>query len=151
MAELKERFGISRTIFVGDRGMLSARNVAALASEGYQYISSIPTRGKLGTELVGLTGDLAGYEVVQQDKLLARVLKREAEPCRYIVCHSFERAEVDSGQRRRRIERALPRLEALRKSVATAMTTTERAQRGFAPTSSFASCLTCLKGSWSSA
>jgi hypothetical protein len=36
VADLKDRFGISRTIFVGDRGMLSASNVATLASEGYQ-------------------------------------------------------------------------------------------------------------------
>jgi len=51
LTDLKGRFGISRTIFVGDRGMLSAANVAALGVEGYQYISSLPTRGKLFFEL----------------------------------------------------------------------------------------------------
>ena len=126
VADLKGRFGISRTILVGDRGMLSAANVASLACEGYRYISSVPTRGKLGKELVSLAGDLAGYQTVQADKLLAREVKREG--CRYIVCHSFERAQVDSGQRTRRIERAIPRLEALAKSVRSGRTTKEGAQ-----------------------
>jgi transposase len=126
--DLKERFGIARTVFVGDRGMLSAANVAAIASEGYEYISSIPTRGKVGKELVGLAGDLGGYQVIGQDKLLAKEVKREGDARRYIVCHSFERAEVDSGQRERRIERALPRLNALKKSVASGRTTLEGAQ-----------------------
>ena len=128
VADLKERFGIARTIFVGDRGMLSATNVAVLESQGYQYISSVPTRGKLGKELVMLAGDLSGYQVVQQDKLLAREVRREGDCCRYIVCMSFERAEVDSGQRQRRIERALVRLGALKKSVASGRTTLENAQ-----------------------
>ena len=132
IADLKARFGISRTIFVGDRGMLSAANVVALGSECYQYISSIPTRGKLGKELVGLAGNLASYDLIQPDKLMAKEVRREGEQCRYILCHSFERAQVDSGQRERRIERALPRLEALAKSVASGRTTHEKAQSSLA-------------------
>lgn len=132
VTDLKERFGIARTIFVGDRGMLSEANAAILASEGYQYISSIPTRGKLGKELVSLAGDLAGYQVVQQGKLLARQVRREGEDRRYIVCHSFERAEVDRGQRQRRVERALPRLQALKKSLTKGSTTLQSAQSSLA-------------------
>ena len=128
VADLKERFGIERTIFVGDRGILSQRNVEALAAEGYRYISAIPTRGRLGKELVALAGGLDSYEVVQPGKLLAKELEREGDTCRYVVCHSFERAEVDSGQRKRRMERATPRLEALRKSVRSGRTTMAAAQ-----------------------
>jgi len=123
VADLKDRFGISRTIFVGDRGMLSQSNVATLGSEGYQYISSIPTRGKLGKDLVRLAGGLENYETVQAGILLAKEVKREAESLRYIVCHSFERAQVDSGQRERRITRTLPRLVSLQASVRAGRTT----------------------------
>ena len=130
--DLKGRFGISRTIFVGDRGMLSSANVAALASEGYQYISSVPTRGKLGKELVKLAGELDSYETIQPGALLAKEVKREEESLRYIVCHSFERAQVDSGQRERRVERALPRLEALRKSLKAGRRTLQKAQSSLA-------------------
>jgi transposase len=130
--DLKGRFGISRTIFVGDRGMLSASNVAALGCEGYQYISSIPTRGKLGKELVKLAGGLDGYETVQPKALLAKEVKREGESLRYIVCHSFERAQVDSGQRERRVGRALPRLEALQKSLKAGRTTLQKAHSALA-------------------
>lgn len=125
--DLKERFGIRRTIFVGDRGMLSKDNVARICEEGYQYISSIPTRGKLGKEVVAQSGDLGGYEVIQPGRLLAKEVKRDDDPCRYIVCHSFERAEVDSGQRVRRIERALPRLQALVRSVRSGRTSLQSA------------------------
>jgi transposase len=132
LTDLKDRFGISRTIFVGDRGMLSAANVAALGAEGYQYISSLPTRGKLGKEFVKLAGELDSYETVQPGALLAKEVKRENESLRYIVCHSFERAQVDSGQRERRLERALPRLEALQKSVKAGRTTLHNAQSALA-------------------
>jgi len=128
VTDLKGRFGISRTIFVGDRGMLSSANVAALGAEGYQYISSIPTRGKLGKEFVKLAGELDSYETVQPGALLAKEVKREGESLRYIVCHSFERAQVDSGQRGRRVERALPRLEALQKSLKSGRTTLQNTQ-----------------------
>jgi len=127
VADLSSRFGIKRTIFVGDRGILSRSNVAAITSFGYQYISSIPTRGRLGKELVVLAGDLADYGVIQPDKLLAKEVRRAGESTRYVVCYSFERAQVDSGQRKRRIERALPRLVALEKSLKAGRTTSEGA------------------------
>jgi len=128
IADLAARFGIERTIFVGDRGILSRANVSAITSSGYQYISSLPTRGRPGRELVVLAGDLAGYETVQPGRLLAREVRRDGESARYIVCHSFERAEVDSGQRKRRIERATPRLLALKKSLEAGRTTPDGAR-----------------------
>lgn len=128
IADLAARFGIERTIFVGDRGILSRANVSAITSSGYQYISSVPTRGRPGRELVALAGDLAGYETVQPGRLLAREVRRDGESARYIVCHSFERAEVDSGQRKRRIERATPRLLALKKSLEAGRTTPDGAR-----------------------
>jgi hypothetical protein len=79
-----------------------------------------------------LAGDLDTYQLVHKDKLLAKEVKREGDARRYIVCHSFERAEVDSGQRQRRIGRALPRLEALKKSLASGRTTPESAQSSLA-------------------
>ena len=128
IADLAARFGIERTIFVGDRGILSRANVSAITSSGYQYISSVPTIGRPGRELVALAGDLAGYETVQPGRLLAREVRRDGESARYIVCHSFERAEVDSGQRKRRIERATPRLLALKKSLEAGRTTPDGAR-----------------------
>jgi len=112
---LKGRFQIGETIFVGDCGMLSVENVEALRQAGYRYILGLKSRSKEAREvIVPASGavPLDAYEVIETDKLLAREVKG-SQDVRYIVCHSFERAQVDHAQRTRQIETATAKLERL--------------------------------------
>jgi transposase len=42
--DLKERFGIRRAVFVGDRGMLSEENLEAILDADFDYLMSLPLR-----------------------------------------------------------------------------------------------------------
>ncbi|MFZ5436931.1 MAG: IS1634 family transposase [Bacillota bacterium] len=50
--ELKERFGVERAVFVGDRGMMSGENVRKLLRLGYRYILCLrqPNVPRLGED-----------------------------------------------------------------------------------------------------
>jgi transposase len=115
-ASLKKRFQIGETIFVGDCGMLSAENLEDLTQAGYRYILGLKSRSQEAREVI--VPDAAGpvslndYEVIEKDKLLAREVKGSGG-VRYIICHSFERAQVDRAQRTRQIKTTTAKLETL--------------------------------------
>jgi len=110
---LQRRFQIGETIFVGDCAMLSRENLKGLAEAGYHYIVGLKSRSKEGRGLIVPTSGpvpLADYQVIEKDRLLAREVAG-AGGVRYIICHSFERAQVDRAQRKRQIESAMEKLQ----------------------------------------
>jgi len=129
---LKERFQIGETIFVGDCGMLSAANIETLMGAGYRYILGLKSRSKEAREVIvpgSGTVPLDAYDVIARTALLAREIQGAGD-VRYIVCHSFERADVDRAQRTRQVETTTAKLERLDADVKSArIKTAEALQR----------------------
>ena len=48
LEDLRQRFGVRRVVFVGDRGMVSRENVEALGQAGYQYTYWVCASGQAG-------------------------------------------------------------------------------------------------------
>ena len=112
---LKDRFQIGETVFVGDCGMLSVKNIEALGQAGYGYILGLKSRSREARDVIvpeTRPVPFEVYEVVDKDKLLAREVKGSGD-VRYVICHSYERAEVDRAQRTRQIEMATAKLKRL--------------------------------------
>jgi transposase len=97
---LKQRFGVSEVVFIGDRGMIKAKGKEALGAQGWRYISALTKQQiraliKRGVLQPDLFDEDIG-EVAQEDKRL--IVRRN-----------------EGVQRRERARRAdkLQRLEAL--------------------------------------
>ena len=71
---LKQQFGVSEVVFIGDRGMLKAKGKAVLGAQGWRYISAL-TKPQIRTLLKGgvLQPDLFDEDIgeaIQEDKRL---------------------------------------------------------------------------------
>jgi len=71
---LKQQFGVSEVVFIGDRGMLKATGKAVLGAQGWRYISAL-TKPQIRTLLKGgvLQPDLFDEDIgeaIQEDKRL---------------------------------------------------------------------------------
>lgn len=76
--DLKERFGIRRAIFVGDRGMLSEENLETLREAGLDYIVAHPLRGNNTVKEV--LGELEPALERLRARELSRAEKAHEEP-----------------------------------------------------------------------
>ena len=86
--EIKERFGIKRTILVADRGCVDRKLIKEIEEEGMEYIVGIRMRKmKEGREAVGRGGKFSKGE----DNLLVKEVKIGGR--RYIVVKNEEEAE----------------------------------------------------------
>jgi len=91
---------LSRSIFVGDAGMVSAANLSALAKGGGKYIVCMPMRrGDEVTELVlGCTGP---YTKLAENLQIKEAVVGDGERRRrYVIC--FNPAEADRQQQHRK-------------------------------------------------
>jgi transposase len=69
--DLKERFPISRAVFVGDRGMLSHDNLEAVREEGLDYIVAVSARSDADTAdlLIGFEDEVDSQRAVWREDL----------------------------------------------------------------------------------
>lgn len=123
--DLRQRFGLQRVVFVGDRGMVTLNNVEQLrqAEQGYlvglqrrnrkdipHYIEEAMARNEWQECPVGIT---ASEKAVAPRTRVQEVAGREPD-VRVFVVHSEEREQYERGMRELSMERARKELEALR-------------------------------------
>jgi len=92
---LRKRFAIQRVVVVCDRGMISAKNLAALEALGFQSIVGARMRGvrEVRDEVLARAGR---YQNVRENLQVKEV---RVEDRRYIVCFNPEEAAKDRADR----------------------------------------------------
>lgn len=103
---LQERFRIQKVVFVCDRGMVSARNLAAIDEAGYAYIVGMKMRGlvEVRDEVLGRAGR---YRAVGPR---LKVKEVRVEDRRYVICFNPEEAAKDRRDREAILEKLEERL-----------------------------------------
>jgi Transposase DDE domain len=92
---LRKRFAIQRVVVVCDRGMVSAKNLAALEALGFQSIVGVKMRGvrEVRDEVLARAGR---YQLVRENLQVKEV---QIEGRRYVVCFNPEEAAKDRADR----------------------------------------------------
>jgi len=125
--DLRERFGLGRMIFVGDRGMVSKANLEYLVEEGHGYLVGLRRRSNPQVDgwFVKVREDrwedCPGGINTQERKepLRTRVQEIDSDQAglRVFVIDSEERRAYEQAQRAKCMERTLEKLEGLKKRV----------------------------------
>ena len=90
--QMRGAFKVKRCIFVGDKGMVTSKNLKELSSAGYEYIVSIKLRrSKEAERLLGLVPERDRFTELK-DNLLIYELPSSGEE-RYIACYNPIRAQ----------------------------------------------------------
>jgi transposase len=123
--DLGQRFGLGRVVFVGDRGMVTLKNVEHLREEGQGYLVGLQRRNRKD---VPVYIEQAAARGVWQECAAGISASEQARPPKTRVCevpgnqpgvrvfvvHSEEREQYERGMRELSMERARKDLEALR-------------------------------------
>jgi transposase len=107
---MERRYGLASRIWVMDRGMASAANIAWLKSSGRRYLIGT-TRAKLRQFIPELISP-AGWQPVGE-AVEAKLVEGAQEEDSYLLCRSTQRQAKEHGMHQRfaqRIERGLERL-----------------------------------------
>lgn len=111
VAQVKQQlkgWRLTRCVFVGDAGMVSAENLKALAASGGKYILAMPTGNKdeVGQQVLNRPGR---YKKVAENLRVKEVWVGEGERRRrYVVCYNPQEAE----RQRKHREQVIRELEA---------------------------------------
>ena len=116
VAALSARFRLRRVIFVADRGMVSADNLAALTEAGYEYVVGMPRR-RVPEVLTRAPEDRADYEPGPH-RVGLHTTPGETPGTRYVCCYSEARAQEERQIRAARIRRGEQALTKLAAQVA---------------------------------
>jgi len=123
--DLRQRFGLGRVVFVGDRGMVTLRNVTQLREEGQGYLVGLQRRNRKDVpQYIEQATALGAW----QDCPVGINASEQATPPRTRVCevpgkgpgvrvmvvHSEEREQYERGMRELSMKRVRKELEALR-------------------------------------
>ena len=127
LSDLEQRFGLKRIVFVGDRGMVTSRNLEDLRSGGHGYIVGRNRRrseevfdyiqratGPWSECPVGITA----REKTISPKTLVQEVSSNKPGVRVFVVHSDERLAYEQAQRAKSMGRVRTKLEALERRVA---------------------------------
>ena len=127
LADLEQRFGLERLVFVGDRGMISKDNLALLQAHRQGYI--LGRNRRRSPEVVGYiaraTGPwrecrlaINGREKSDPPKTLVQEIGTDEPAPRILVVHSDERLAFEKAQREKAMTKVRQQLEALARRVA---------------------------------
>lgn len=125
--DVQRRFGIQRLVFVGDRGMVTKRNVEQLRQAKHGYIVGLVRRRRSEVqryiERATGTGQDCPVGITMSERaqpLRTRVQEVAGEEpgVRVFVVHSQEREAYERAQRERAMQRVRQLLEALERRVA---------------------------------
>jgi transposase len=123
--DLRQRFGLGRVIFVGDRGMVTLKNVEHLREEGQGYLVGLQRRNRkdvpdyieqataMGAWQECPAGISASEQATPPRTRVCEVPGKQPG-VRVFVVHSEEREQYERGMRELSMERARKDLEALR-------------------------------------
>jgi transposase len=127
LCDLDERFGLKRIVFVGDRGMVTARNLDNLRARGHGYIVGRNRRrsGVIYDYIQRATGEwlecpvgITASERKNPPKTLVQEVPSGQDGVRVFVVHSDERLAFERAQRIKSMERVRIKLAALERRVA---------------------------------
>jgi len=107
---------MSRCVFVGDAGMVSAENSSTLARAGGKYIVCMPIHrgGEVANEVITRPGR---YQVVAENLQVKEVIVGDGERRRrYVVCYNPQEAERQARHRSQVLEELAAELGTLRES-----------------------------------
>jgi len=128
VADLRQRFGLRRVVFVGDRGMVTLKNLEQLRQAGQGYLVGFERRNRKAIphyiEQAAAGGQWQECPVgitASEKSIVPRTRVQEVpgqEPgVRVFVVHSEEREQYERGLREQSMERARKELEELRRRV----------------------------------
>jgi len=127
LRDLDERFGLQRIVFVGDRGMVTSKNLDDLRTRGHGYIVGRNRRrsGEIYDYIQRATGPwiecpvgITASEKHNPPKTLVQEVPSNEDGVRVFVVHSEERLAFETTQRKKSMERVRIKLAALEKRVA---------------------------------
>jgi transposase len=123
--DLRQRFGLGRVVFVGDRGMMTLKNVAPLREEGQGYLVGLQRRNRKDVpdyiwqavapgEWQECAMGISASEQARPPQTGVCEVAGKEPGVRVFVVHSEEREPYERGMRELSMERARKDLEALR-------------------------------------
>jgi transposase len=127
LRDLDERFGLRRVVFVGDRGMVTAKNLDELRARGQGYVVGRNRRrsGEIYDYIQRATGEwlecpvgITASERNDPPKTLVQEVPSDQDGVRVFVVHSEERLAFERAQRMKSMERVRIKLAALQRRVA---------------------------------
>jgi transposase len=128
VADLRKRFSFARVVFVGDRGMVSEKNLDALQRDGHGYLVGLKRRrnAKLDGWLQSINesawincpmGITAREKKQNPPRTRVQEVASGIEGQRVFVIDSDERREYERGKREQAMERTRVKLAAVQKRV----------------------------------
>ncbi|WP_245543422.1 IS1634 family transposase [Kyrpidia tusciae] len=106
LTRLKEQFSVEQCVFVGDRGMVTEKNMALMAEAGFPYIVGFHKRGRIVSDrLLEEFADLTNYVQLKDNLYYLEVPRNRVEDdeksdgVRYILCYNPEKAAHDAAFR----------------------------------------------------
>jgi transposase len=127
LADLEKRFGLKRVVFVGDRGMVTADNLALLRQRKQGYVVGLQRRRReeVYRYIERATGPwiecpvgITAREKAEPPKTLVQEVRSRRRGVRVFVVRSDERLEYERGQRLKSMGRVRQALEHLEQRVA---------------------------------
>ncbi len=129
VADLRKRFSFARVVFVGDRGMVSEKNLDALQRDGHGYLVGLKRRrnAQLDGWLQSINesawincpmGITAREKKQNPPRTRVQEVASGIEGQRVFVIDSDERREYERGKREQAMERTRVKLAAVQKRVA---------------------------------
>ena len=104
--DLKERFGIRKAIFVGDRGMITSSNIESIKGHEYDYILGLQKRNrKLVDHLLPKAMKRSDEPILEfgYSELSKELQEKHSNKVRIIACYNPEVAEKTKATRERNI------------------------------------------------
>ena len=127
VADLGQRFGLGRVVFVGDRGMVSAKNLKDLDGDGHGYLVGLRRRNnprvnqwllKMDEQAwIDCPGGINARERTEPLRSRVQEIVTGDEAQRVFVIHSDERKAYEEAQRNKSMQRTLEKLQKLKKRV----------------------------------
>src|SRR6516225_3163369 len=126
--DLHQRFGFSRLVFVGDRGMVTNENLEAITTDKHGYLVGLKRRrnAKLTKWLAALDeskwitcpAGITAREKTNPPRTRAQEVPSGVDGLRVIIVDSDERREYERAMRQRAMERTRQALQKLQERVA---------------------------------
>jgi transposase len=127
LKDLEERFGLRRVVFVGDRGMVTSKNIELLRScqQGYVVGLNRRRRPEVVEYLKRATGPwqecapgIVASEKAETPKTLVQEVASDTAGVRVFVVHSDERMSYERTEREKAMQQVREELDALKERVA---------------------------------
>lgn len=127
LKDVEERFGLGRVVFVGDRGMVTSKNIELLREHSQGYIVGLNRRRR--PEVLGYLQRATGpwqqcragilaSEKAEPPKTLVQEVSSEKAGVRVFVVHSDERMSYERAEREKSQQRVREELDSLKRRVA---------------------------------